>query len=168
MCTVVSPVQDDDECEAHAAFLVESEGFVFLNCGATTSFGSVEGAEALFSKGHDNDTRIPEVDPSGGRSFNFGDGTSSKSTSLSRLPVRNDALGDFWIPVHLFVDQPKPTPLMLGMDLLKDQRCVIDYVKDLIQFPMQSDCWWPLFVSSCGLYSMALCGHYWEPSSREQ
>ena len=53
----VSPVQDDDECEAHAAFLVESEGFGVLDCGATTSFGSVQGAEALFSKVHDNDTR---------------------------------------------------------------------------------------------------------------
>ena len=96
----VSPVQDDDECEAHAAFLVESEGFGVLDCGATTSFGSVEGAEALFSKSHKHDTRIPEVDPFGGRSFNFGDGASSKATSLSRLPIRNDALGDFWIPVH--------------------------------------------------------------------
>ena len=74
-----------------------------------------------------------------------------KNTSLSRLPVRNDALGDFWIPVHLFVGQPRPTPLMLGMDFLKEQRCVIDFGKDLIQFPMQSDCWWPLFVSSRGL-----------------
>ena len=44
--TTVSPVQDDDECEAHAAFLVESEGFGVLDCGATTSLGSVEGAEA--------------------------------------------------------------------------------------------------------------------------
>ena len=128
----VSPVQDDDECEAHAAFLVESEGFGVVDCGASTSFGSVEGAEALFSKIHENDTRIPEVDPFGGRSFNFGDGASSKATSLSRLRVRNDALGDFWIPVHLFVDQPKPTPLMLGMDFLKEQRCLIDYGKDLI------------------------------------
>ena len=33
--------------------------------------------------------RTPEVDPFGGRSFNFGDGASSKATSLSRLPVRN-------------------------------------------------------------------------------
>ena len=65
------------------------------------------------------------------------------SLSLSRLPVRNDALGDFWIPEHLFVDQPKSTPLMLGMDFLKEQRCVIDYGKDLIQFPMQSDGTWP-------------------------
>ena len=65
------------------------------------------------------------------------------ATSLSRLPVRNDALGDFWIPEHLFVDQPKSTPLMLGMDFLKEQRCVIDYGKDLIQFPMQSDGTWP-------------------------
>ena len=38
------------------------------------------------------------------------------------------------------MDQPKPTPLMLGVDLLEEQRCVIDYGKDLIQFPMQSDC----------------------------
>ena len=93
--TAVSPVQDDDECEAHAGFLVESEGFCVLDCGTTTSFGGVEGAEALFSKSHEHDTRIPEVDPFGGRSFNFGDGASS----LSRLPVRNDALGDFWIPL---------------------------------------------------------------------
>ena len=94
MCgTAVFPVQDD-ECEARAVFLVESEGFGFLDCGATTSFGSVEGAEALFSKSNENDTRIPEVDPLGGRSFNFGDGASSKATSLSRLPVRNDALVD--------------------------------------------------------------------------
>ena len=33
----VSPVHDDDECEAHAAFLVESEGFGVLDCGAATS-----------------------------------------------------------------------------------------------------------------------------------
>ena len=146
---------------------MESEGFGVLDYGATTSFGSVEGAEALFSKSHEHDTRIAEVDPFGGRSFNFGDGASSKATSLSRLPVRNDAVGDFWITVHVFVDQLKPTPLMLGMDFLKEQRCVIDYGKDLIQFPMQSDCWWPLFVSSCGLYSRPMCGQHWEHSSRE-
>ena len=163
--TAVSPVQDDDEYEAHAAFLVESEGFGVLDCGATTSFGRVEGAEALFSKSHEHDTRFPEVDPCGSRSFNSGDGASSKATFLSRLPVRNDALGDFWIPVYLFVDQPKPTPLMLGMDFPKEQHCVIDYGKDLIQFPMQSDRWWPLFVSSRGLYSMPLSGQHWEPSS---
>ena len=46
----ISRAQDDDEREAHAAFLLESEGFGVLDCGATTSFGSVEGAEALFSK----------------------------------------------------------------------------------------------------------------------
>ena len=50
--TAVSPVQDDDQYEAHAAFQVESEGFGVLDCGATTSFGGVEGAEALFSKSH--------------------------------------------------------------------------------------------------------------------
>ena len=153
--TAVSPVQDDDEKEAHAAFLVESEGFCVLDCVANTSFGSVKGAEALFSKSHEHDTRFPEVDPFGGRSFNFGDGASSMATSLSRLPVRNDALGDFWIPVHFFVGQPKPTPLMLGMDFLKEQRCVIEYGTYLIQFPMQSDRWWPL------------CGQDWEPSSQE-
>ena len=164
----ISPVQDDDECEAHAAFLVESEGSGVLDCGATTSFGSVEGAEALFSKIHENDTRVPDVDPFGGRSFNFGDGASSKATSLSRLPVRNYALGDFWITVHVFSDQPKPTPLMLGMDFLKEQRCVINYLEDLIQFPMKSDCWWPLFVSGRGLHSMPLCGLHWQPSSQTQ
>ena len=143
MCgTVVSPVQDDDEYEAHAAFLVESEGFGVLDSGAT-SFGSVEGAEALFSKSHEHDTRFPEVDPFGGRSFNFGDGASSKAT----------------IP---------PSPLMLGMDFLKEQRCFIDYGKDLIQFPMQSDCWWPLFVSSRGLYSMPLSGQLTNCPHRER
>ena len=161
----ISPAQDDDESEAHAAFLVESEGFGVLDCGATTSFGSGEGAEALFFKSHEHDTRIPDVDPFGGRPFNLGDGASCKAISLSKLPVRNDALGEFWIPVHLFSDQPKPTPLMLGMDFLKEHRCVINYGEDLIQFPMQSDCWWPLFVSSRGLYSMPLCGQRWEPSS---
>ena len=79
MCgTAVSPVQDDDEYEAHAAFLVDSEGFGVLDCGATTSFGSVEGAEALFSKTHEHDTRFPEVDPFRGRPFNFGDGFHQK------------------------------------------------------------------------------------------
>ena len=100
----------------------------------------------LFSKSHESDTRIPDVNPYGGRSFNFGDGASSKVTSLSRLPVRNDALGDFWIHVHLFSDQPKPTPLMLGMEFLKEHRCIVNYGEDLIQFPMQSDCWWTLSV----------------------
>ena len=66
----IPPVQDDDECEAHAAFLVDSEGFGVLDCDASTSFGSAEGAEALFSKILENDTRIPDVDPFGGRSFN--------------------------------------------------------------------------------------------------
>ena len=115
---------------------MESEGFGVLDCGATTSFGSVEGAEALFSKGHEHDTQIPDVAPFGGSSFNFGNGASSKATSLSRLPVRSDALGEIWIPVHLFSDQPKPTLLMLGMDFL----CVMNHSEDLIQFPMQSDC----------------------------
>ena len=57
---------------------------------------------------------------------------------------------------------------MLGMDFLKEQRCVIDYGKDLIQFPMQPDCWWPQFVSSRGLNSMPLCGQHWERSSQPQ
>ena len=114
-------------------------------------FGSVEDAEALFSKSRQHDTRFLDVDPFGGRSFNFGDGASCKATSLSKLPVRLDALGECWIPVHLFSDQPKPTPLMLGMDFLKEHRCVIHYGEDLIQIPMHSDCWWPLFVSSRGL-----------------
>ena len=105
---------------------------------------------------HEHDTQIPDVDPFGGRSFNFGDGASCKATSRSKLPVRNDALGDFWIPVHLFSDQPKPTPLMLGMDFLKEHRCVVNCGEDLIQFSTQSDCWWPLFVSSRGLYNAPL------------
>ena len=115
-----------------------------------------------------NDTRIPDVDPCGGRSFNLGDGASSKARSLSRLLVRNEALGDFWVPVHLFSDQPKPTPLMLGVDFLKEHRCVVNYGEDLVQLPLQSECCWPLFVSSCGLYSMPLCGQHWEPSSQPQ
>ena len=82
--------------------------------------------------------------------------------SLSTLPVRNGALGDFWIPVHLFVDQPKPTPLMLGMDCLKEQRSEMDALgKDLIGFPVQSDCSWtqpmartplPLLRSALGAF----------------
>ena len=164
----ISPVQDDDECEDHAAFLVESEGFGVLDTGATTSFGSVEGAEALFSKIHENDTRIPDVQPCGGRSLNLGDGVSSKAISLSRLSVRNEPLGDFRVPLHMFSDQPKPTPLMLGMDFLKEHRCVVNYGEDLKEFPMQSGCWWPLFVSSRGLYSMPLCGQHWEPSLQTQ
>ena len=119
-----------------------------MDCGATTSFGSVQGAEAPFSKIHENDTRIPDVDLFGGRSFNFGDAASSKATSLSRLPVRNDALGDFWVPVHLFTDQPEPTPMMLGIDFLKEHRCVVNYGEYLIQCPMQSECWWSFCVES--------------------
>ena len=34
----VFPAQDDDACEAHAAFLVESEGFGVLECGANNFF----------------------------------------------------------------------------------------------------------------------------------
>ena len=118
----IDPAKEEDECEAHAAFLGEAEGFGVMDCGANTSFGSVEGAEALFSKINDNDTRIPDVYLCGSRSFNFGDGASSKATSLSRLPVRNGALGEFGAFVHLFSDQPEPTPLMLGMDFLKEHR----------------------------------------------
>ena len=98
----ISPAQDDNECEAHAAFLMESERLGVLDCWATTSFGSVEGAEALFSKSHEHDTRFPDVDPCGCRSFNFGDGASCKAMSLSKPTVQNDALGEFWILVHLF------------------------------------------------------------------
>ena len=162
----ISPVQDDDECEAHAAFPVESEGFGVLDTGATASFGSVEGAEALFSKIHENDTRIPDVHPCGGRSLNLGDGVSSKAISLSRLSVRNEALGDFRVPLHMFSDQPKPTALMLGMDFLKEHRCVVNSGEDVKEFPKQSGCWWPLFVSSRGLYSMPLCGQHWVTSSQ--
>ena len=162
----ISPVRNDDECEAHAAFLVESEGVGVLDTGATTSFGGVEGAEALFSKIHENDTRIPDVDPRGGRSLNLGDGVSSKAISLSRLSFRNEALGDFRVPLHMFSDQPKPTPLMLGMDFLKEHRCVVNSGEDVKEFPKQSGCWWPLFVSSRGLYSMPLCGQHWVTSSQ--
>ena len=98
----ISPAQDDDECEAHAANLMESERFGVLDCGATTSFGCVEGAETLFSKCQKHDTRFTNVDPCCCRSFNFGDGASCKAMSLSKPTVQNDALGEFWIPVHLF------------------------------------------------------------------
>ena len=70
--------------------------------GATTSFGSVAGAEAPFSTNNENDTRIPDVDAFIDKSFNLGDSASSKATSLSRLPVRTEALGDFGLPTHLF------------------------------------------------------------------
>ena len=142
--------------------------FCVLDCGATTSFGSVQGADAPFSKTHENDTRIPDVDLFGGRSFYFGDGASSKATSLSRLPVRSDALGDFGVPVHLFTDQPELALLMLGIDFLKEHRCVVNTGEELIQFPLQSECWWLLFMSSRGLFSVPLCGQHWEPSSQTQ
>ena len=103
-----------------------------------------------------------------GRSFNFGDAASSKATSLSRLPVRSDALGDFGVPVHMFTDQPEPTPLMLVIDFLKEHRCVVNTGEELIQFPLQSECWWLLFMSSRGLFSMQLCGQHWEPSSQTE
>ena len=127
-----------------------------LDCGATISFGSVERA-------------LKPCSPSVMNMILVFQRLIRLVVDHSTLEmVRNDALGDFWILVHLFVDQPKPTPLMLGMGFLKEQRCVIDYGKDLIQLPMQSDCWWLLFVSSRGLYSMPLCGQHWEPSSRER
>ena len=66
--------------------MVEAEGVGALDCCATTSFRIVECAEALFSKINGNDTRSPDVDPCGGRSFNVGDGASSKATSLSQTP----------------------------------------------------------------------------------
>ena len=44
--------------------------------------------ETLFSKSHEIDIQIPDVDPFGGRSFNFGDAAASKAASLSRFPVQ--------------------------------------------------------------------------------
>ena len=129
---------------------------------------ALEIAEALFSKIHENDTRFPGVDPFSGRSFILGDNASWKATSLSRRPIRNDALGGFWIPVHLFSDQPKPTSWMLGINFLKEHRWVVNYGADLIQFPMQSHCCRPLFVSSRDLYSTPLYGQHWEPPLQTQ
>ena len=91
-CCHFSPAQDDDEREAHAAFLVESEGLGVLDCGATTSFWGVLKVQRLcFPRVMNMIHKFPDVDPFGGRSFNFGDGASCKATSLSNLPVRNDA-----------------------------------------------------------------------------
>ena len=112
-----------------------------LDCVAT-SFGSVEGAEALCSKLQGNcDTRLPDGDLVEVRST-LVMVLPSKTTSLSRLPVQNDALGAFWVPVHLCSDQPMPIPLMLGMDFLKEHLCVINYGQYLrqLQFPMQPEC----------------------------
>ena len=47
---------------------------------------------------------------------------------------------------------------MWSMDFLKEHRCVVNSVEYLIQFRVQSECWWPWFGSSRGLYSMTLCG----------
>ena len=86
-----------------------------------------------------NDTRIPYVDPCvAGHSILE---MVLRHRPHSRLPVRNEALGDLGVLVHLFSDQPKPTPLMLGMDFLKEHRCVVNYGEDLVQFPLQSECW---------------------------
>ena len=41
-------------------------------------------AETLFSKSHEIDTKILEVDPFGRRSFNFGDGVHPCPKSLSK------------------------------------------------------------------------------------
>ena len=49
---------------------------------------------------------------------------------------------------------------MLGMDFLKNYR------QDRRQFPMQPECWWPLFAPTRGLYSTALCAQHWEPLSQ--
>ena len=38
--------------------------------------------------------------------------------------------------------------------------------QDLRQFPMQPECWWPLFAPTRGLHSMPLYAHYWEPLSQ--
>ena len=115
LCGVaISLVQD--ECEAHAPFLVDVQGFGMLD------FQQPPRLEAL--KAH-----------------------------YSQTP---------------FSDQPKPTPSMLGMNFLKEHRCVVNYGEDLVQLPLQSECWWPLFVSSRGLYYMPLCGQPWVPSSQTQ
>ena len=109
----ITPVQDDDDREAHAAFLVESEGFGVLDCGAFTSCGSAEGAEALFSNVllHAFQMLIR------GRSFNFGDDACFiKGYITVQTPSSKWALGDFCVLAHLFSDQPKPTPWMLGME----------------------------------------------------
>ena len=56
----------------------------------------------------------------GGRSFNFGDGASSKATSLSRLAQSEMMLLVTSGPLcHLFVDQQKTTPLMHGYGFSK-------------------------------------------------
>ena len=154
----IFPVQDDDECEAHAASLVESEGFGILDTGGTTSFGSVE-AQRLCSPRvmkmiHEFQMLIRLVV----------DRSNLEMVLRHRLHLCPDSQFEMMLLVtsgflaHLFSDQPKPTPLMLGMDFLKEHRCVVNYGEDFIQFPMQPDCWWPLFVSSRGLYSMPLCG----------
>ena len=52
------------------------------------------------------------------------------------------------------------------MDILK--HIVVLRIEDLVQIPMQSECRWPLFVSSRGLCSMPLGGQLWEPSSQTQ
>ena len=39
---------------------MESERFGVLDCEATTSFGSVEGADAQFSKSHEHGARFPD------------------------------------------------------------------------------------------------------------
>ena len=88
-----------------------------LRC-ATTSFGSVESAEALFSKSHESDTRIQDADPFGGRSH-------LEMVRLRRLHPCPDSLSEMMLLVisgsseHLFSDQPKPTPSMLGHGFFK-------------------------------------------------
>ena len=97
-------------------------------------------------------------------SFNFGDGASSMTTSLSRLPVRNEALGDFWVRAPT-----KTNSVDVGHGLSQGTSLCCELWRRFDTFsPTKSECWWPLFVSSRGLYFMPRCGQHWEPPSQAQ
>ena len=106
-------------CTLH--FSVQSEGF-----GVQEPLPlEASKAEALFSKTDENDPRIPDVLVVTGHS-NFGDGASLKVTSLSRLRVRNEAVQDFTVLVHVI------NPM--DMDFFKEHRCDEHDGEDLKQF----------------------------------
>ena len=94
----MSPDQDDDECEAHAAFLIESEVFGVLDCGATTFLVALKVqrlcSPILMKMTHEFQMLIRLV----------------VDRSVWEMVLRQklhpcpdsqfDALGDFWIPLH--------------------------------------------------------------------
>ena len=151
---------DLDDHNAYIAFHDEAKGFGVLDSGATSSFGSVSAADQqqqIRMESEHLDYRPPRVDITTSNSFRFGSGTSLKATSLAHLPIDNEALKTE-VPISLFMEQPRPTPLMLGIDFMRTHRMVIDYEDDLVIFKDKPDDVYQLRQSEKGLLMMPMCG----------